>query len=345
MRAMASLNIPRTMKAVLQPDKSSHNLILSEIPVPVPTHPEDVLVRVHATAPCKGELDWALWAPDFIGDDKTPIPGQDLAGTVVSAPEASGFKSGDEVYARIEANRPGAAAEYTLARVRELAIRPKNLGWAETAATPISALTAYQSLFTKGPLDPWALSGDVTAKDKNSKISLLITAAAGGVGSWAVQLASAAGVSRLVAVVGPKNGNFVRDLGATETVDYKKQSIGEWVAGDPQSRQIDFIFDCIGGQSLAESWHAVREGGTIVSVCNVPEENRPTDVKTKVESLWFVITPLGKDLDIITGCLEAGKLKPNIDSVVEFGDFAEAWDKVESGRARGKVVVEVLGRV
>ncbi|KAF5658381.1 hypothetical protein FDENT_14081, partial [Fusarium denticulatum] len=168
------------MKAILQPDKHSHKLILSsEQPVPMPTHPQDVLVKVHATCPCKGELDWALWAPEFIGD-KVPIPGQDLAGTVVSAPDNSGFQPGDEVYARVEANRPGAGAEYVLARVSELAIRPKNLTRAETAASPISALTAYQGLFTRGGLDPKALSGDEAGLERDGRIRDLINGAAGG---------------------------------------------------------------------------------------------------------------------------------------------------------------------
>ncbi|ODA84142.1 hypothetical protein RJ55_02660 [Drechmeria coniospora] len=338
---MASPNLPKTMRAVLQPDKNSHKLTMSEIPVPVPAHAEDVLVKVHATAPCKGELDWALWAPEFIGDDKIPIPGQDLAGTVVSAPAAGGFKPGDEVYARIEANRPGAAAEYTLARVSELAIRPKNLGWPETAATPISALTAYQSLFTQGTLDPLALEGDPAALASNAKLRVLITAGAGAVGSWAVQLARVAGAAAVVAVVGSKNEGFVRELGATETIDYTKQSIGDWVAADAASRPVDLVFDCVGGSSLAQSWYAVKEGGKLVSVCSEPEKSRPSDVTKTVRSLWFVITPLGKHLAAITALLEAGKLKPSIDSVLDFAHFAEAWDKAELGRPRGKVIVKV----
>ncbi|KAF9777328.1 hypothetical protein IL306_004459 [Fusarium sp. DS 682] len=341
---MASSNIPVTMKAVVQPDKHSHKLILSDKqPVPKPSHPQDVLVKVHATSPCKGELDWALWAPEFIGDDKIPIPGQDLAGTVVQAPEGSAFKPGDEVYARIEANRPGAAAEYVLAREKELAIKPKNLSWAETAASPISALTAFQALFTRGGLDPEALSGSEAAKENNAKVRVLINGAAGGVGSWAVQLARLAGVKTTTAVVGTQNIEFVGQLGATETIDYKKQTIGEWVAEDSASRQFDLVFDCIGVPSLAQTWYAVREGGTLVSVCAPPEQNRPEDVKKQVNTIFFVIDPLGKDLNVITKLLEAGQIKPNIDSVVSFDKFEEAWDKVETGRTRGKIVVMVLG--
>lgn len=341
---MASL--PTTMKAILQPDKNSHKLIMKDLPLPIPTHPEDVLVKVHATAPCKGELDWALWAPDFIGDDKVPIPGQDLAGSVVSAPPASGFQPGDGVYARIEANRPGAAAEYVLARTSELAKRPKNLSWVETAAVPISALTAYQSLFSQGTLDARALEGNEEARAANAKLRVLITAGAGSVGSYAVQLARLAGAAAVVATVGPKNHDFARELGASETTDYTRQTLGEWVAEDRAAREIDLVFDCIGGPTLTQSWYVVKEGGCIVSVCSVPEESRPADVKAKdVRSLWFVITPLGKDLQVITKLVEAGKIKVNVDSVVDFAEFAEAWDKVESGRARGKVLLKVSGEV
>ncbi|KAL4728742.1 hypothetical protein ACLX1H_003141 [Fusarium chlamydosporum] len=336
---MASSNLPATMRAVLQPDKHSHKLILSDQhPVPKPSHPQDVLVKVHATSPCKGELDWALWAPEFISDDKVPIPGQDLAGTVVQTSKGSVFKPGDEVYARIEANRPGAAAEYVLAREKELAIRPKNLSWAETAASPISALTAFQGLFTRGGLDPEALNGGEAAKEKNGKIRILINGAAGGVGSWAVQLARLAGVKTIAAVAGTQNIDFVQQLGATETIDYKKETIKEWVAMDPVSRQFNLVFDCIGVPSLTQTWYAVRKEGTLVSVCAPPEQNRPEDVKNQVNAIFFVIDPLGKDLNVITNLLEAGHLKPNIDSVVGLDRFEEAWDKVETGRTRGKVV-------
>jgi NADPH:quinone reductase-like Zn-dependent oxidoreductase len=338
---MASNNLPTTMKAVLQPDKHSHKLILSEQPVPVPSHPEDVLVKVHATAPCKDELDWAVWFSDYFPKDKAPIPGQDLAGTVVSAPADSGFKTGDEVYARIHAGRPGAAAEYTLARVPELAIRPRNFSWAETAATPISALTAYQALFVHGGLDPLALSGDKAAQDKNSKIRVLITAGAGAVGSLAVQLAREAKAAAVVAVVSPKNVDFVRELGATDTIDYTKESAGDWVAKDAEHRQFDLVFDCIGGKSLSQAWYAVRDGGSLVSVCSAPEDSRPQDVKKEVRNLFFVITPLGKDLDVMKALLEDGRLKPSIDSVVGLDEFAKAWERMESGKARGKVVVKI----
>jgi NADPH:quinone reductase-like Zn-dependent oxidoreductase len=190
-------------------------------------------------------------------------------------------------------------------------------------------------------LDPLALSGDKAAQDKNSKIRVLITAGAGAVGSLAVQLAREAKAAAVVAVVSPKNVDFVRELGATDTIDYTKESAGDWVAKDAEHRQFDLVFDCIGGKSLSQAWYAVRDGGSLVSVCSAPEDSRPQDVKKEVRNLFFVITPLGKDLDVMKGLLEDGRLKPSIDSVVGLDEFAQAWERMESGKARGKVVVKI----
>ncbi|KAK0763331.1 hypothetical protein N5P37_004318 [Trichoderma harzianum] len=340
---MATKNTQQ-MKAIIQPDKTSHALILTQKPIPIPAHPQDVLVRVHATTPCKGELDWALYAPEYILPSKIPIPGQDLAGSVLSVPEGSKFKIGDSVYARIEANRPGAGAEYALPRESELALKPKNLSWIETAATPLSSLTAYQALFTQGNICVAALTGDQIAKNTNANLRVLITSASSSVGSWAIQLAREAGVGGIIGVTSTKNIGFVRSLGATEIIDYTDQDISDWVAYD-QSREVDLIIDTIGGPSLAYSWHAIREGGNIISVCSFPEQSRPDGVTKKANSSFYLVNPKGTDLDSITHLIEADRVKPIVDSVVEFDDFAKAWEKVEAGHTRGKVVVKISGEM
>lgn len=336
------------MRAVLQPNKESHALTLSSIPVPVPQQPGDILVKVNATCPCAGELDWALWAPDFIPATKTPIPGQDLAGTVVSTfspASESRFKPGDEVYARIEANRPGAAAEYVIARERELALRPRGLSWTDTAATPISALTGYQSLFARGTLDAAGLQGDEAARRRNAAQRVLVAGASGGVGAWAVQLARAAGAGSVVGVCGAGSAALVKSLGADEIVDYGRQSLAAWAAEDPAARECDLVVDCVGGATLAHCWTAVKEGGRLVSVCATPEESRPEGLEKQASSLWFVIDPLGTDLDVIRGLVEEGTCRPIVDSVFEFEEYAKAWEKVEGGHAKGKVVLKVNGAV
>ncbi|KAL7904447.1 hypothetical protein GGI35DRAFT_463244 [Trichoderma velutinum] len=340
---MATTNTQQ-MKAIIQPDKASHALILTQKPIPVPVHPQDILVKVHATAPCKGELDWALYAPEYILPSKILIPGQDLAGTVLSTPEGSKFKVGDSVYARIEANRPGAGAEYALPRESELALKPKNLSWIETAATPLSSLTAYQALFMQGNLCVTALKGDQIARNTNANLRVLITSASSSVGSWAIQFAREAGVGGIIAVTSPRNIDFVRNLGATEIIDYAEQNISEWVAYD-QSREVDLIIDTIGGPSLAYSWHAVREGGNIISVCSVPEQSRPEGIAKKANSSFYLVNPKGTDLESITQLIETDRVRPIVDSVVEFDDFAKAWEKVETGHTRGKVVVKISGEI
>ncbi|KAH7168399.1 hypothetical protein DER46DRAFT_644962 [Fusarium sp. MPI-SDFR-AT-0072] len=186
---------------------------------------------------------------------------KDLAGTVVLAPDNCGFKPGAEIYARIEANRPGAAAEYVLPRVSELASRPKSLSWAATAACPTS----------------------------NSRVRLLINGAAGGVGSWTVQIARLAGIESIAAIVGTQSIDFIQQLGETEVIDYKKQTIGEWVAEYPEFRQYDLVLDYIGKPDVAQTWYAVREGGTLIAISFAPEDIRPNDVKKQANAFLFII--------------------------------------------------------
>lgn len=365
-------DLPKTMRAILQPEKKSHELVMSTTqPVPTPAHPEDVLVKVHATSPCLGELDWALWAPDIIGDDKVPIPGQDIAGTVVHPPSSGSggdsgrqFRAGDAVYCRIPGNRPGGAAEYALARASELALKPPTLSWADAAATPLSALTAYQALFVHGTLRAAALPTAAAASGAeeedeelvrereraralNAGQTVLITAAAGSVGGWAVQLARLAGAGAVIAVCGPASAARARELGATETADYTAPGgLAAWVAADPEGREADLVVDCAGGDTLAACWYAVSPDGALISICGPPHGVRPSDLfgegkRDKVRALLFIVESRGDNLEVISRLLELGKCRPVIDSVMRLEDFKEAWDKVEGRHAKGKVVLMV----
>lgn len=330
------------MRTILQPDRNSSRLIMTEVPVPVPTHPEDVLVKVAATTPCLGELWWARDFPDTVPADKQPVPGQDLAGTVVAAPEGSKFKEGDEVFARIDASRPGAAREYALARESELALKPRALDWAQAAATPLSALTAWQCLFVQGTLEAGGVFGDEGARARNGQKRVLITAAGGSVGGWAVQFAAAAGAGAIIAVNRGSKTNLVRGLGATEVVDYTKVPVDEWASGDPAAREVDLVADCIGGPTMKNLWTALKDGGSFVSICMPPDMVKPKGyAKTPARSVFFIVEPLGSQLADIASLIDAGKFKPLVDSVMEFDKFQEAFDKVEGRRTSGKVVIKV----
>lgn len=337
---MASL--PETMRTILQPDRASSKLILQEVPVPVPTHPNDVLVKVAATAPCLGELWWARDFPDAVPADKQPVPGQDLAGTVVAAPEGSQFKKGDEVFARIDASRAGAGRDYALARESELALRPKSLDWVQTAATPLSALTAWQCCFVQGTLEASGVFGDEAARKRNGEKRVLITAAGGSVGGWAVQFAAAAGAGAIIAVNNGAKAPFVKGLGATEVVDYTKVTVDAWVAEDPAAREVDLVIDCIGGPTMKNLWVALKDGGSFVSISMPPDMVKPDAyAKTPAKSTFFIVEPLGSQLADIAKLIDAGNFKPLVDSVMEFEQFQEAFDKVEGRKTSGKVIIKV----
>ncbi|KAK4119626.1 NAD(P)-binding protein [Parathielavia appendiculata] len=341
--ASSTTTLPQTMKRLLQVSRDSTEIICTTAPLPVPTHPEDVLVRVHAAAPCAGELLWARFT-DAIPADKELVPCQDLAGTVVTAPASNpgGFAPGDRVYCRIHATRPGAARDYALPRASELAKIPPSLGWIEAAATPLSALTAWQALFVQGTLDARAIKGDAAARKENAKIRVLVTGAGGGVGSWAVQLAALAGAKAVVAVCGRDKGEAVRALGATEVVDYTQTSIEEWVAAGPAGREVDLVVEMIGGKTLAGSWAAVKEGGALISIHTPPEYGKPEGMTKQLsKALWFIVEPLGSNLAEIGELIEAGRVRPTVDSVWEFADFKKAFERVDSGHAKGKVIIKV----
>ncbi|KAL2128653.1 hypothetical protein VTI74DRAFT_8899 [Chaetomium olivicolor] len=339
---MATTALPPTMKTLLQPSYLSTTLVATTSPLPTPTHPDDVLVRVHACAPCAGELLWARDFPDVIPADKLMVPCQDMAGIVVSAPPSSGFVAGDRVYCRIEAARAGAAREYALPRASELARVPEGMGWVEAAATPLSALTAWQALFVQGTLDVRGLKGDEEARERNGEKRVLVTGAAGGVGSWVVQLAKLAGAKAVVAVCGPGKEEAVRALGATEVVNYREQSIDEWVAADAEKREVDLVVEMVGGKTLAGCWAAVKDGGAMVCINTPPEYGKPEGIKKQLsKGLFFIVEPLGSNLEEISELIMAGKVQPTVDSVWEWDDFERAFERLESGHANGKVIIKV----
>ncbi|KAK5655734.1 hypothetical protein OQA88_5271 [Cercophora sp. LCS_1] len=332
--------LPPTMKSLLQPSRTSPTLIKTTLPIPIPAHPSDILVRVHATCPCNGELTWAVAFPDSVPATKTLIPCQDLAGTVITAPSSTGFNPGDRVYCRIDASRPGGASDYALARAEELAKIPDGLGWIEAAATPLSALTAWQALFEQGGLERDGIHGG-EARKRNMGKRVLITGAAGGVGSWVVQFAKLAGAGGVVAVCGGDKEAAVRELGATEVVDYTKESVEDWVKKD-KAREVDLVVDVVGGRTLAGCWAAVKEGGAMVSINTPPDIVKPEGLAKKAEkSLFFIVKPLGSNLAEIGELIALGKVKPVVDSVWEFDDFEKAFARLESGHAKGKIVIKV----
>ncbi|KAL7933002.1 NAD(P)-binding protein [Trichoderma chlorosporum] len=338
---MASANLPTTIRAVYQINPKLNTLKLMQKPIPQPSGPDEHLIKIKATAPCLGELGWEVNYPSLFPPNRERVPGTEGAGIVTTSPESSPFKPGDEVYFRIHARFPGCLREYTIAHTEELALKPKSLDWIEATATPLSTLTAWQGLFTQGTLNKHGIRGDADARAHNSKLRVLITGAGGSVGAWAVQFAAAAGAGSVVAQCSGANIEAAKKAGATEIIDYKKQSVDEWAKEDA-SREVDLVLDCLGGPALASCWSAVKENGVLLSIVGSPEELKPESVTKKLaKNTWFLMDCKGEDLKEIAHFIDARGLKPHIDSVVEFEQFQEAYDKVEGKKAKGKVVIKV----
>lgn len=223
----------------------------------------------------------------------------------------------------------------------EMAQMPENMDFEHAATVPMSALTAWQGLFEQA-----GFTGPEDERIHRDKKTVLITAASGNVGKWAIQLARIAGFERIVGTYGggAEVERLLKELGATDLIDYKKSSLAEWVAQDPDGRKVDLVFDCFGRSALADAWNAVKDGGQLLSVCEPPETRKPAECQAKdVTNFFFVMdSKRGKELGKVTKWLESGECKAFLDSVHDLKDYQKAFDRVEGRHADGKVVIKVL---
>jgi NADPH:quinone reductase-like Zn-dependent oxidoreductase len=295
-------------------------LICEEAPVPS-LAPDDVLVRVHASGVTPSELDWPSTWLHHDGTPRTPpiVPGHEVAGVVEAVgPDAAGLAAGDEVYGLIDFRRDGADAECVAVRATELAPKPVTLTHALAAAVPLSALTAWQALFDQGGL--------------RAGQRVLIHGGAGGVGSFAVQLARWRG-THVVATASARDTELVRDLGADEVIDYRTQRFEEVVA------DMDLVFDTVGGETWERSWDVLRPGGRLVSIA-VP---RPPERETGDgrRAIWFVVESNRAQLIEIGRLIDDGHLRPIVSAVLPLAEGRTAYGAGQNGRGPGKAVLVV----
>lgn len=325
--------IPAVQRAIVQPDKMSTEVVMtSDHPVPqLDKAAGEHLIQVKTVAITRGELLWPRYFPTDVAVPKVLVPCDDVAGVVVDGPEASPFRPGARVYARSNYRRAGGARQYTVLLAEEMAPCPSRLSWPDAAAVPMSAETAWQALFVHAGLTPQEGAAKGT--------TILITAASGGVGVWLVQLAKWIGATA-IATCGPGSVERVKALGADEVLDHTKDSVEEWLKGRDVSA--DLVVDCIGGQALADAWHAVKRGGKIFSVVQPPASVRPAALaELEVSDLFFVMEPDGKQLEQIGRLIEDFGMESSVDSVFAFDEFQAAFARAGSGKATGKVVMEV----
>lgn len=308
----------RALHAYAKSDPS--RLVLEDSPVPA-LGPEDVLVRVYASGVSPGELDWpGAW----LHHDGTPrrppiVPGHEVAGVVVAVGSATaGLGVGDEVFGYIDVRRDGADAEYVAVRADELAQKPATLTHIQAAAIPLSALTAWQALFDHGDLVPGQ--------------RVLVHGGAGGVGTFAVQLARWRGAS-VVATSSAHDADIVRELGAEEVIDYRTTRFEDSVA------DLDLVLDTVGGDTWERSWHVIRPGGRIVSIA-VPRPPDREDVDGR-RAIWFVVRPDREQLMEIGGLTDAGLLRPIVSGVLPLARGGEVYGRSGQRRGPGKAVLLV----
>jgi NADPH:quinone reductase-like Zn-dependent oxidoreductase len=283
-------------------------------------HPDDILIRVRAAA--VNPVDWKIregYLRGFLNHSLPLILGWDVSGEVVEIGDAvTSFKVGDAVYARPDIERDGAYAEYIAVKASDAAPKPTTLDHTHAAAVPLTALTAWQSL--------------VDAAQLQAGQTVLIHAAAGGVGSLAVQLAKARG-ARVIATASAVNIGLVTELGADQFIDYTKTRF-EDVAQD-----VDVVFDTLGGDTQARSWQVLKPGGILVSVVSPPPE--ATAAARGVRCAFVFIQPSGQQLTAIARLIDEGRMKPVIHTVLPLVEVRQAHVISQGGHARGKIVLHV----
>ena len=297
------------------------HLVYEDVPQPHPD-PGEVLVRVYATGVIATELKWDETYQTPAGDPRAlPIPGRDLSGVVEEVgPGVTTLVKGSEVYAMIGYGRDGAEAEFTLALPDELVPKPRTLDFVQAAAVPLTALTAWQAFFDHASL----VAGQ----------TVLIHGAAGGVGVFAVQLARHAG-AQVIATASARNRDFLRELGANEIIDYTTTRFEEVV------HDVDLVFDLVGGDTLVRSWQVVKPGGVLVSVVSP----RPSFAEAKahgVRPVWFIVEPNREQLIQIGALIDAGRIRPIIETVLPLSQARQAYEQGARGHTRGKIVLRVV---
>ena len=294
-------------------------LALEEVPRPQ-AGPGEVLIRVQAAG--LNPLDWKVRAGHlkaWLQHQLPLIPGWDVSGVIEAVgPDVTAFKTGHEVYGMLNFRRHGAYAEYVAAGTAHLAPKPASLDHIQAAAMPLAALTAWQALFEVAGL--------------KSGQTVLIHAAAGGVGHFAVQLAGWKG-ARVIGTASASNADFVRDLGAEAVIDYNSTCFEEEV------REVDVVLDLLGGDIQQRSWKVLKKGGILVTTLGISSPEAPIVYQVRGEGVS--VHPDAGQLTQIAAMIDAGKLKPFIYAVLPLKEAARAHEVSETGHLRGKIVLTV----
>ncbi|MBH1485856.1 NADP-dependent oxidoreductase [Stenotrophomonas sp. C-A] len=316
---------------------------IGDAPQPSLRH-DDVLIRVSAAS--VNALDTKIRTGEFklILPYRLPlILGNDMAGTVVSVGAGvHHLKPGDEVYARPDDDRIGTFAEFIAVKAASVALKPSNLNMVEAASLPLVALTAWQALVETAQLKPGQ--------------KVFIQAGSGGVGTVAIQLAKHLGAF-VATTTSTANVEWVKALGADVVIDYRQQDFAT------ELRDYDVVLNSLGKHELTRSLQILKPGGHLISISGPPTPAfavarglawplkqvlrllsrgiRSRAKRQRVTYTFLFMRADGRQLSEITSLVESGAIRPVIDRIFTFQDTRGALAHVESGRTKGKVVVEM----
>lgn len=309
-----------------------------------PLGPEDVLVKIHAASVNPIDFKTRDGLIRFIKSYPFPLVlGHDCAGEIISIGErVTKFKVGDRIFSRPGNGRIGTFAEFIAIDQSEVALMPPNIGFQEAASLPLVALTCWQAFFEVAQLKPGQ--------------KILIQAGSGGIGTFAIQLAKHIGAEVWTTTSG-KNEEFVKSLGADHVINYQKEKFIDVVSG------LDVVFDTLGGEALDQAFSVIKPGGWIVSISGTPDMRTAhelglgffkslilggvglqVNLKAKAARAnyrFIFMKSNGAQLTQISELVAKGAIKPVVDKVFPLSDIQAALEYSESGRARGKIVVQV----
>ena len=293
------------------------SLIEDSAPQPAPG-PGELLIRVCAAGVTLTELSWYPTSHDKAGAvRRRAVPAHEFSGVVAAAGEDVGsLVVGREVFGMNDWYSDGAMAEYCIAPFYALAPKPRRLRHFEAASVPISALTAWQGLFEHAKLQP----GE----------TVLVHGGAGAVGTFAIQLARLHG-AHVIATVSARNRDFVSSLGAERVIDYQESRFEDCVT------ELDVVFDTVGGETLERSWKTLKPRGRMVTVVSPAEES----ADSRARQAFFIVEPNQKQLVEVARLLDAGTLRPVVDSVIPLSQAPEVFAGKTPRHGRGKLVIAI----
>jgi NADPH:quinone reductase-like Zn-dependent oxidoreductase len=291
-----------------------------EAPRPEPAEGE-VLVRVHAAG--VNPVDWKIRAGYLRSFREYPLPlilGWDFSGVIEELGTGIvGWKRGDEVYARPDIGRNGAYAQYIAVRASEIQHKPKKLDHVHAAAIPLAALTAWQAIFDAGHL--------------HAGQRILIHAAAGGVGTFAVQLAKWKG-AHVIGTASARNHALLRQLGADELIDYNTTRFEDVV------KDVDVVLDSMAGETRDRSWQVMKKGGILVTILGLASEEQAKAHGVRAAGVF--VQPNAAELQELANLADAGTVRPIIEAVLPLAEAAKAHEMNATLHTVGKIVLPVV---